>query len=158
MNTTITYLGDMVNNFPSTPPTAGAHCLVWAIDIAGIERRREAKCQLRSAATRALEASRACGDLKHLVIPYRAASAHRRFLHFTAQSNARRLHSELERAHGRYVDVVLIDLSEIDDNHLLTQRVDELACTGRGIVGYAAISWEVLRSESIREACTRDVI
>lgn len=161
MHTTIAYMGDVADD-PDALLAAGddaeARCLVWAIDLSGAERPREARRSLRSGAAEALAASRTYLDLRHLVITYRGAGARRRALRFTAQGIARRLHSELERARGRYVDVVVIDLSGIDSRGLLGQRIDELAGTGRGIVGYAAIPWEDLRGESIRDTCTRDVI
>lgn len=160
MHTTIAYLGDVADAPPSFPAgeTTDARCLVWSIDLTGVERPREARRLLRSSAAEALDASRVYGDLRHLVITYRGVAARRRALRFTAQGIARRLHSELERARGRFVDVVVIDLSGVDRRGLLAQRVGELAGTGRGIVGYAAIPWEDLRGESIRDTCTRDVI
>jgi hypothetical protein len=161
MHTTVAYLGADADA-PPVHPTAGeaseTRCLVWAIDLSGVERPREARRILRSGAAEALAASRTFRDLKHLVVTYHGANSRRRALRFTAQSIARRLHSELERSRGRYVDVVVIDLSAIDSRGLLGQRIEELAGTGRGIVGYAAIPWEDLRAESIRDTCTRDVI
>lgn len=161
MHTTIAYRGDIADAHPSpsaAPEVTDARCLVWSIDLAGVERRREAGRLLRAGAAEALAASGAYGDLRHLVLTYRGPDTRRRSLRFTARGIARRLHSELERTRGRYVDVVVIDLSGIDRRGLLAQRVDELASTGRGIVGYAAIPWEDLRDESIRDTCTRDVI
>jgi len=159
MHTMIAYLGDVADALPSPPDeTTDARCLVWSIDVTGAARPREARRLLRSGAAEALDASRVYRDLRHLVITYRGAGARRRALRFTALGIARRLHSELERARGRFVDVVVIDLSGIDDRGLLAQRLGELAGTGRGIVGYAAIAWEDLRGESIRDTCARDVI
>ncbi|WP_435742532.1 hypothetical protein [Microbacterium sp. PMB16] len=155
-------MGDVADDAPPSQLAAAeateTRCLVWAIDLAGVERRREARRILRSGAAEAFAASRAYRGLRHLVVTYRGADGRRRALRFAAQSMARRLHSELERVRGRYVDVVVIDLSGVDGQGLVTQRIDELAGTGSGIVGYAAIPWEDLRGESIRDACTRDVI
>lgn len=160
MHTTVAYMGAVADAPTSRPAaeTTETRCLVWGIDLTGVERVREARRMLRSGAADALAASRTYRGLKHLVVTYRGADERRRALRFAAQSIARRLHSELERARGRYVDVVVIDLSGIDSQRLLTQRIDELAGTGRGIVGYAAIPWEDLLGESIRDTCTRDVI
>ncbi|MFJ2370374.1 hypothetical protein [Microbacterium sp. NPDC087665] len=154
-------MGDVADAHPSQLPAGGTAqtcCLVWTIDLSGVERPREARRILRSGAAEALASSRFYGDLRHLIITYRKAGVRRRALRSTAQSIARRLHSEFERARGRYVDVVVIDLSGIDSQSLLPQRIEELASTGRGIVGYAAIPWEDLRGESIRDTCTREVI
>lgn len=161
MHTTVAYMGDVADSRPAqlaTAETTEVHCLVWEVDLSGAGRLREARRILRAGADDALTASRAFPELKHLVITYRCAGEHRRRVRFTAQSVARRLHSAIERARGRYMDIVAIDLSGIDHRKLLTQRLSELASVDGGIVGYAAIPWEDLRSESIRDTCTRDVI
>lgn len=160
MHTILSYQGDAVlaHTAPAPGLTEDVTCVVWGSDLTQEDRPRLARRALRASAAEALTVVRAHASLKHLVLIYRGSPQHRRRLRSSAQSVARRLHAELERTRARYVDVVVIDITDLDDHPMIEQRLSKLAGTTAGIVGYAAIRWEDLHEESIHDTCTRDVV
>ena len=136
---------------------AGDACVVWPVDLTTTSRVRTARALLRQATEQAMSTTRRRGRLRHLVIIYRCMPRLRVRLRGVATALARHLHAEIELSRARYLDVVVLDATGADGN-LLDRRIHELANQSAGIVGYAAIPWEDLATESIRSVCTRGVI
>lgn len=160
MHTTLSYQGNVLlaRTAAAVDLTKNVTCLVWGSDASQEGRPRHARRALRASAADALAVGRAHAGLKHLVLIYRCSPQHRRHLRGAARSAARRLHTELERARARYIDVVVIDITDLDDQPMIEQRLSKLAGKTAGIVGYAAIAWEELLEESIHDICSRDVV
>jgi hypothetical protein len=66
-----------------------------------------------------------------------------------ASAIATRLHSELERAPGRDVEVTLLDLSTCDDGRALFDRLRERSDDRTGTRGVAVLDWDDIRHRSI---------
>lgn len=69
-----------------------------------------------------------------------------------------RLHTEIELRVGRDVDVVLLDIYDLDDQDFLQQRLEEMSRQPAGLAGAAALGWNDIRNESIRNAASSGYI
>ncbi|MBX3094414.1 MAG: hypothetical protein KF680_07760 [Cryobacterium sp.] len=161
MATKLSYEGDAILpsiQADSVEGGSGASCLVWGTDLSRVEDRRLARQSLHEQATAALRASVNHPALQHLVLVYRCAPQLRSRMQDFARGEARRLHATLELERASDVDVVMVDITGLDDDQLPERRFNELARRHAGITAYAAITWEVMRHESINDACSRNVI
>ncbi|SJN11142.1 hypothetical protein FM113_11075 [Leucobacter sp. 7(1)] len=68
---------------------------------------------------------------------------------------ATRLHAQLELRSGRDIDVVFVNISNLDDQKLLSDRAVEWSSQLEGLAGAAVLDWGDIRNESIRRAANR---
>lgn len=161
MTTTLSYEGDDL--FPERSPqddTKGptATCLIWGTDLTDMSHSRQLRQALHEHASAAFSATRAHAALRHVIVAYRCAPQLRDRLRNTAHSESRRIHVALELERARDIDVIMIDVTGLDDDHLADHRFNELAVKRAGVAGYAAISWNDIRHQSIQSAVTQGVI
>lgn len=132
--------------------------IMWMSDLRAAADRRAARMALKAAAHAAFDACQARPSLRHLLLAYRAEPAVIPALHRLARAVATRLHTEIELRVARDVDVVLLDVTDLDDQDLLRERLEELSRQPAGLAGAAALHWSELRDETIRRAANRDYI
>lgn len=161
MTTNLSYEGDDI--FSERQPrndmkTSNVACLIWGADLTSTNRRRQVRQVLREHAMAAFAATRAHAALRHLIVAYRCAPHLRDRLQITAYSESRRVHAALELKRARDIDVIMIDVTGLADNHLAEQRFNELAGKRAGVAGYAAISWKDIRHQSIQLAGAQDIV
>lgn len=128
-------------------------CLVRFIDAAECLTPRAARRRLKERFLDLLDDARSLPALRHVLVLYAHSNvvpAER--VHSAAAGLATRLHAELERGHGRYVDVVLLDITGCDDVALLRRRVVEAAESPAGTSGDSALTWDEVRDRSIHDA------
>lgn len=133
-----------------TAETTDATCLVWLIDLTTVDTPRAARRRLKEHFRGLLAASTAHSGLRHVLVLY----AHQdlvpaRRVEPAARSIASRLHAEIERRRGRYVDVILLDVTRCEDLPLLDERIAEVALLRAGMAGDTALIWEDIRERSI---------
>lgn len=138
----------------SEPPRA----IVWGSDLRGVTDRRTAQAALKTAAHAAFDACRSRPSLRHLLVLYRAETAVVPALHRLARAVATRLRTKIELRAGRDVDVVFLDVSDLDDQGLLWERLEELSRHPAGLSGAAVLDWSEIRTASIRRAANREYI
>ncbi|MGO2747440.1 hypothetical protein [Microbacterium sp.] len=161
MTTAISYRGDDI--FSQLPPqgdeaTHPVACLIWGADLRGLGPGRYIRHALHDQASAAFSAIRTQAVLRHLIIAYRCAPQLGNRLRHTAYNESRRLHAAFELERARDVDVIMIDVTELDDNNLAHHRFTELAGKRAGVAGYAAISWSDIQHQPIQTAVKQDVV
>lgn len=139
-------------------PTDPPRTLVWGCDQRGIAHKHAARSGLKIAAHDAFEACRAHSSVRHLILAYRADIAMISTLHRLARVLATRLHTEIELRTGSDVDVVVLDVSAVDDPDLLHARLNELCGHPVGIAGAAALEWRDICDEGIHRAANDDYL
>lgn len=65
---------------------------------------------------------------------------------------ATRTHADMERSRGRYVDVVVLDVTGWEDGDTLLDRVVEAVSGRAGAAGDAALVWPEIVDASIHQA------
>lgn len=133
------------------PGSRAAVCLVWGADLCTGDRGRGDKAALRRIARVALADAGSRPELEHLVLLYRSPSADR--LRPFAERLAGILHADLERATGRDIDVILLDVTGLDSPEPVEARIRQLASRPAGLAGAAAIGWRDIARQSIAAAC-----
>ncbi|GAA3039995.1 hypothetical protein [Microbacterium dextranolyticum] len=160
MTGAVLFLGDLLVPQPTRKPAQPepARTILWTSDLRDTTGGRATRLALKAAAHAAFEVCRTRPGIRHLVLAYRADSAVIPALHRRAPAVAIRLHAEIEQQAGRDVDVVLLDISDLDDPGLLHERLEELSRQPAGLAGAAALDWREIREESIRHAANSDYI
>lgn len=136
---------------------AAATCLVWLIDLTAVDTPRAARRRLKEHFRALLATSTSHPGLRHVLVLY----AHQdlvpqRRVEPAARSIASRLHAEIERSRGRFVDVILLDVTQCDDLPLLSERINEVAILRAGMAGDAALTWDDIRERSIHSVVTAE--
>ena len=154
MTARILLAGDSLEPYASGVTAAsggnGATCLVWLIDLTALDTPRAARRRLKEHFGELLATAALHAGLRHVLVLY----AHQdlvpaRRIEPAARSIASRLHAEIERSRGRFVDVILLDVTYCDDLSLLDDRVAEVAVLRAGMAGDAALTWDDIRERSI---------
>ena len=161
MTTKLSYEGDGIlpeRQSRDDMKASNVTCLIWGADLTSTNRRRQVRQVLREHAMAAFAATRAHAALRHLIVAYRCAPHLRDRLQITAYSESRRVHAALELKRARDIDVIMIDVTGLADNHLAEQRFNELAGKRAGVAGYTAISWNDIRHPSIQVAGAQDIV
>lgn len=132
--------------------------LIWGIDLATAGSRHAAQKQLRRECRDVAQASAAQPNLTHLFIVYThgAAMAEGSCLTSAAQSAAR-LHAELERSRGRFVEVVLIDATGWENGEALRDRILQTVNAPAGVAGDVALGWHAIADASIHQAAMQQL-
>jgi len=135
------------------PASASPRALVWGVDLRDAPSRPAAKRQLRQACRDAHQYAKSWSGIVHVIVVYvqRGSLPSGACLGAAAQS-ASRTHAELERTRGRYVDVVVLDVTGCEGGELLRDRIMEAVTARPGVAGDAALPWEEITSRSIHEA------
>lgn len=159
MTDTVFLLGDpLLREMDCTRATTErARTIVWASDLRECDGRRAATTAFKDAAHAALDACRRRPGIRHLLLAYRADPAVTSMLRRRASGLAVLLHAELEQRAGRDVDVIVLDVSEIDDQALLLKRLEDLSPKPAGLAG-VALGWPDIRDQSIRRAASNEYI
>jgi hypothetical protein len=145
---TVAYLaGDAEGEVPTS-----ARTLVVGVDLRGIPARGAAKLRLREAGKLAAARARESDALRHVVLATALDPRVLRHFERVASSIATHLHSELERASGRDIEVTLLDVSACDNGRLLFDRLRERSGDPTGAHGVVVLSWDDIRSRSIARA------
>lgn len=130
-----------------------ATCLVWVIDLRAESSTHRSRVELKQRYDALLAHAADFPALRHiLVMVLHSTRIPDRKIHAAAAALATRLHADLERARGRYVDVAVIDISACQDTRRLLDRVEEVAVTAAGPVGNVALTWHEIRDRSIHAA------
>lgn len=130
--------------------------LIWGVDLRYTQTRRAAKQQLRQACRDAYEDATGWSGIVHVVVVYtQGGSLPPGTCSFAASQAATRAHAEMERSRGRYVDVVVLDVTGWEDGHTLYERVIEAVSARPGAAGDAALAWWEILDSSIHEAAMR---
>lgn len=128
-------------------------CLLWLIDLSAEPSARRVRAELKNRYDEMLAHAAGLAALRHLIIlclhDERIAE---RKVHTAGAALATRLHAELERARGRYVDVAVIDISACRDTRRLLDRVAEAADQPAGPAGSVALTWSEIRDRTIHAA------
>lgn len=158
MNPAFIVRGD---HLPILTPLAGSQtsalepprALVWGVGLGAAPSRRTAHKQLRFACRDVLRAATAHQTLAHLFVVYTRGPA---LLGGTCRTAAGRvaakLHADLERSWGRFVEVVLIDVTGWEDGETLRDRIVQTVTTPAGVAGDVALGWHSLTDASIHQA------
>lgn len=160
MTGAVLFLGDSFLPPPVVKPARSepVRTMVWVSDLRDAVGRRAARAALKTAAHAAFEACRGQPGIRHLLLAYRAEPAMSPTLHRLARAVAMRLHSEIELRVGRDIDVVLLDIYDLDDQDFLQQRLEEMSRQPAGLAGAAALGWDDIRNENIRNAASSGYI
>lgn len=128
-------------------------CLLWLIDLSAETSARRVRAELKSRYADMLAHAASLTALRHLIILcLHDESIAERKVHAAGAAFATRLHAELERARGRYVDVAVIDISACRDTRRLLDRVEEAADQPAGPAGSVALTWREIRDRTIHAA------
>ena len=129
------------------------HAMVWGVDLGAASSRRAAHKQLRLACRDVLGVATAHETLAHLFVVYTHGAALLEGTCLTAAGQvAAKLHAELERARGRFVEVILIDATGWEDEVALRDRIVQTVATPAGVAGDVALGWHSLTDASIHQA------
>ena len=160
MTGAVLFLGNSFLPPPVVKPSRSepARTIVWVSDLRDTAGRRAARAALKTAAHVAFDACRGRPGIRHLLLAYRAEPAMSLALQRLARAVAIRLHTKIELRVGRDVDVVLLDISDLDDQELLRERLEEMSRQPAGLAGAAALGWNDIRNESIRNAASSEYI
>lgn len=160
MTDAVLFLGDAFLPPPVVKPARSepARTIVWVSDLRDAADRRVARAGLKTAAHAAFDACRSRAGIRHLLLVYQTESTMSPTLQRLAWAVAIRLHTEIELRAGRDVDVVLLDISDLDDQELLQKRLEEMSRQPTGLAGAAALGWNDIRSKSIRDAASSQYI
>lgn len=165
MTGAVVLLGDPLLPPPVCKPAQPepTRMIVWVSDLRDASGKHAARAELKTAAHEAFDACRSRPGTRHLLLAYRAAPALIPALHRLAGAVAIRLHTEIELRVGRDVDIVLLDISymeasDLGDQDLLRKRLEELSRHPAGLAGAAALDWNDIRNESIRNAASNEYI
>ena len=126
--------------------------LVWGLDLSDAGNTRQARRTFRDVAKDLARVAARTPDLEHVVLLYRRAdeAAGRVCLGAAGRIGAR-LEADLERARGRRVTVVALDVTRCDDPARLCARVREHVAR-HSELDAAALDWDEIRDEPIRRA------
>ncbi|OYC98010.1 hypothetical protein [Microbacterium sp. Yaish 1] len=157
MNPRIAVAGDrpepMAAAIASLATAGEPTCLVWTVDLEAEPTARRSRVELKQRYDSLLAHASGLAALRNLVVLLRHADrVPERKMHAAAAALATRLHADLERARGRYVDVAVVDISSCTDTRRLLDRVEEVAGTAAGPVGNVALTWHEIRDRSIHAA------
>lgn len=131
------------------PPRA----LVWGVDLGAAPSRRAANKQLRLACRDVLRAAPARQALAHLFVVYTHGPVLLEGTCLTVAGRvAAKLHADIERAWGRFVEVVLLDVTGWEDGEALRDRIVQTVATPAGVAGDVALGWHSLTDASIHQA------
>lgn len=160
MTGAVLFLGDSFLAPPAFKPARSepARMIVWVSDLRDTAGRHAARTGLKTAAHAAFEACRYQSGIRHLLLAYQAEPSMSPALQRLARAVATRLHAEIELRAGRDVDVVLLDISDLDDQEVLQQRLEDMSRQPAGLAGAAALGWNDIRNESIRGAAISEYI
>ncbi|MFB8146914.1 hypothetical protein ACFC1W_09210 [Microbacterium sp. NPDC056003] len=132
--------------------------LVWGLDLASAPTRRAAHKQLRLESRGIARACQAQSSLTHLFVVYtHGASLPEGSCLSAAAQTATRLHAELERSRGRFIEVILIDATGWENGDDLRDRVVQSASTPAGVAGDLALGWHDITDMSIHQAATAKI-
>lgn len=132
--------------------------LVWGVDLASAASRRAAHKRLRLECRDVAHASASQPGLTHLFVVYThgAALPEGSCLTSAAQA-ATRLHAELERTRGRFVEVILIDATGWENGDALRDRIAQTVAAPAGVAGDVALGWHDITDASIHQAAMQQL-
>ena len=126
--------------------------LVWGLDLTDPGDTRQARKKFRGVAKDLARLAAQTPDLEHVVLLYRRADDEAgRVCRGAAARIGARLEADLERARGRRVTVLALDVTRCDDPARLCARVREHVARHRELDA-AALDWDEIRDEPIRRA------
>ena len=132
--------------------------LVWGLDLAPAQTRRAAHRRLRLESHGIARACQPQSRLTHLFVVYtHGASLPEGSCLSAAGQAATRLHAELERSSGRFIEVILIDATGWENGDDLRDRVVQTASTPAGVAGDLALGWHDITDMSIHQAATAKI-
>lgn len=130
-----------------------SRAMVWGVDLGGAPSRRAAHKQLRIACRDVLDVAAAHQALAHLFVVYTHGAALLEGTCLTAAGQvAAKVHAELERARGNFVEVIVIDATGWEDGEALKDRIVQTVATPAGVAGDVALGWHSLTDASIHQA------
>jgi hypothetical protein len=136
------------------PPRA----VVWGADLRDATSKRDAQKRLVAHCRDVAAVAAAHPQLAHVFVAYsHGGVVPAGGCLATAARAAARLHAELERARGRYVEVVLLDVTGCEDANTLERRVTQAIATPAGVAGDVALGWTDIVDSSIHAAAAREL-
>lgn len=127
--------------------------LVWGVDLTSATSRRAAQKHLRTECRQVAESAAALPALAHLFIVYIHDATLPEGSGLTSAAQiAAKLHAELERTRGRFVEVIFIDATGWDDGETLRERIVETVAQPAGVAGDIALGWRAICDTSIHKA------
>ena len=158
-----TYLtrGDPLPVTDTPPEPQQTDCprgLFWGLDLTECTTRKQARhawhdavASLKSELDAHPEIRRVCiGCARPQRFPYSVLVG-------LPEGLALKLHNDLERDRGRYVNTLVLDVSECDDPELLHERLREALCT-KAAWSDLTLTWEQVRDSDVHEAWTIDAL
>lgn len=125
--------------------------VIFGLNVSGIHTGRELKHALRSTRSPLMRWCSAFPKLRHICIVTDGRSTLRSGRALALDTNfASSLHTDVERTHGIYVAVSVIDATDCADNSRLAQRILEHVDDPRGVDPSIAVTWKEIERASIR--------
>ena len=138
--------------------SASPRALTWGVDLRGASSRMAARRQLRHACRDAHEYAKSWSALVHVIVVYvQSSSLPPGACLGAAAHSASRTHAEMERSRGRYVNVVVLDVTGCEGGELLRERITEAIRTRPSAAGDAALPWQDITDRTIHEAAMQQV-
>lgn len=126
--------------------------LVWGCDLRLSESSWNARHELKVRAKAAIESSARVAGLDRIVLVYvRPAGIAAHSVLATAERLTQRFEAQLERVHGRQIEVIALDVTECDDSSGLCSKLWEHVIHPAALDG-TALEWAEIESTSIRSA------
>lgn len=127
--------------------------MVWGVDLSAAPTRHAAQKRLRQEIKDIAAITATHPSVVHLFIVYSHGGAllTGACLGSAAQA-ANRLHTEFERARGRFVEVVFIDVTGWEDSEALRDRIVQTVATPAGVAGDVALGWHDITDATIHRA------
>ncbi len=136
---------------PQTHPHSSV-TLVWSCDLRTLDKPGTSRQELKRQARAALEASTHVSGLERILIVYvRPPSIPSDRLLAAAERFTERLEAQLERAHGRRVEVLALDVTACNDPSAFNEKVWDHCAHSTHLDG-TALDWSELEDTSIRNA------
>ena len=130
-----------------------SRALIWGVDLRHGQTRRSAKKKLRQACRDARKYATGWSGIVHVLVAYaQGGTLPPGTCAATAGQAAAQAHAEMERSRGRYVDVVVLDVTGWEDGDTLHDRVIEAVSGRPGAAGDAALAWREILDSPIHEA------
>lgn len=143
---------------PEAPREDRPHGMLWGVNLTGCSTRKQARAAWHDAvAGLKAELDTTPGIKRVCVACVRPKGFPQHALVRVPAGLAAQLHNDLERDRARYVNTLVLDVTECDNPDLLRTRLEEaLAEPSRW--GDLTIAWDDIADSTLREAWARDTL
>lgn len=145
-------------NIPESPREDRPHGMLWGVDLTERSTRRQARAAWHDAvAGLKAELDAVPGIRRVCVACMRPNSFPQQALVRLPMGLANQLHNDLERDRARYVNTLVLDVTDCDDPSLLRARLGE-ALTEPSKWGDLTLTWDDVVDSTLHEAWARDTL